>query len=108
MTVYIFIPGMWGGRHLKFKSHHNALVPGSGAHRPHNARLWILVIFFFPPLRKDFVPLQGLVTVDGNLKVTDGKEIDGVDVSSLKENLVTLSDNQDIETQTVCKFTLKI
>nr|APA05127.1 polephole-like protein [Penaeus vannamei] len=43
---------------------------------------------------------QGLVTVDGNLKVTDGKVIDGVDVSSLKENLVTLSDNQDIETQT--------
>ncbi|XP_063609338.1 uncharacterized protein LOC134783408 [Penaeus indicus] len=43
---------------------------------------------------------QGLVTVDGNLQVTDGKKIDGVDVSSLHDNLVTLSDNQDIEAET--------
>ncbi|XP_037779777.1 uncharacterized protein LOC119576248 [Penaeus monodon] len=43
---------------------------------------------------------QGLVTINGHLKVTDGKVIDGVDVSSLHDNLVTLSDNQDIEAET--------
>lgn len=51
-----------------------------------------------------FPLLQGLVTINGHLKVTDGKVIDGVDVSSLHDNLVTLSDNQDIEAETVSKF----
>ncbi|XP_047476928.1 uncharacterized protein LOC125030725 [Penaeus chinensis] len=43
---------------------------------------------------------QGLVTLDASLQVTDGKLIDGIDVSSVHDNLVTLSGNQDIEAET--------
>lgn len=45
--------------------------------------------------------LQGLVNLAGNLDMVDGKTVDGVDVSALKSNLVTLTDDQTITAQTV-------
>ncbi|XP_042894169.1 uncharacterized protein LOC122267999 [Penaeus japonicus] len=49
---------------------------------------------------------QGLILVDGNLAIKDGEKIDGVDVSEVNKNLVTLSDDQDIEAKT--SFTGKL
>ncbi|ROT83230.1 polehole-like protein [Penaeus vannamei] len=43
---------------------------------------------------------QGLVNLAGNLDMVDGKTVDGVDVSALKSNLVTLTDDQTITAQT--------
>ncbi|XP_042857978.1 uncharacterized protein LOC122244196 [Penaeus japonicus] len=43
---------------------------------------------------------QSLVTIDGSLDMVDGKTISGVDVSALKNNLVTLADDQSIDALT--------
>ncbi|XP_063609339.1 uncharacterized protein LOC134783409 [Penaeus indicus] len=43
---------------------------------------------------------QGLVNIAGNLNMMDGKAIDNVDVSALKNNLVNLADDQTINAPT--------
>ncbi|XP_047476972.1 uncharacterized protein LOC125030755 [Penaeus chinensis] len=43
---------------------------------------------------------QGLVSIVGNLNMMEGKAIDNVDVSALKDNLVNLADDQTITAPT--------